>query len=65
MNTPSHFLVNAALEKILPRLAIAKSAFLLGSIAPDLPLYILSYSRHDTASLPIDTAYFQVSTLPR
>jgi len=42
MNTPSHFLVNAALGKSLPQKAIAKSAFLLGSVAPDLPLYLLS-----------------------
>jgi len=42
MNTPSHFLVNAALEKSLPHRAIAKSAFLFGSVAPDLPLYVLS-----------------------
>ena len=42
MNTPSHFLVNAAVEKSLPDLPIAKTAFLLGSVAPDLPLYILT-----------------------
>ena len=42
MNTPSHFLVNAALAKGWRGLPIVKSAFLLGSIAPDLPLYLLS-----------------------
>lgn len=42
MNTPSHFLVNAALVKRWRDRAIVKSAFLFGSIAPDLPLYLLS-----------------------
>lgn len=42
MNTPSHFLMTAALDKSLPRVPIVKRAFLLGSIAPDLPLWILS-----------------------
>ncbi|HEY9728078.1 MAG TPA: metal-dependent hydrolase [Chroococcales cyanobacterium] len=44
MNTPSHFLMTAALDKSLPRVPIVKRAFLLGSIAPDLPLWILSIS---------------------
>lgn len=44
MNTPSHFLMTAALDKSLPRVPIVKNAFLLGSIAPDLPLWILSIS---------------------
>ena len=42
MLTPSHLLMTAALDKSLPRVPIVKSAFLLGSIAPDLPLWILS-----------------------
>ena len=42
MNTPSHFLMTAALERALPRIPIVKSAFLLGSVAPDLPLWGLS-----------------------
>lgn len=42
MNTPSHFLMTAALEKACPRLQIAKGAFLLGAVAPDLPLWIIS-----------------------
>lgn len=42
MNTPSHFLMTAALEKALPRVPIAKSAFLLGSVAPDVALWLLS-----------------------
>jgi hypothetical protein len=42
MLTPSHFLMTAALDKGLPRIPIVKSAFLLGSVAPDLPLWLLS-----------------------
>ncbi|MBW4545613.1 MAG: metal-dependent hydrolase [Symplocastrum torsivum CPER-KK1] len=42
MNTYSHFLMTAALDKSLPRVPIVKRAFLLGSVAPDLPLWILS-----------------------
>jgi membrane-bound metal-dependent hydrolase YbcI (DUF457 family) len=42
MNTPSHFLMTAALDKALPRVPIHRQAFLLGSIMPDLPLWILS-----------------------
>lgn len=42
MNTPSHFLITAALERILPRVPIVKPAFLLGAVAPDLPLWLLS-----------------------
>lgn len=42
MNTPSHFLMTAALDKALPRVPIHQQAFLLGSVAPDLPLWILS-----------------------
>jgi hypothetical protein len=43
MNTPSHFLMTAALRKALPRLSMSRSAVLLGSIAPDIPLYLLSF----------------------
>jgi membrane-bound metal-dependent hydrolase YbcI (DUF457 family) len=42
MNTPSHFLMTAALDKALPRIPIHQKAFLIGSIAPDMPLWILS-----------------------
>ncbi|MBF2000205.1 MAG: zinc dependent phospholipase C family protein [Synechococcales cyanobacterium M58_A2018_015] len=42
MNTPSHFLMTAALDQALPRVPIVKQAFLLGSVAPDLPLWVLS-----------------------
>jgi LexA-binding, inner membrane-associated putative hydrolase len=34
--------MTAALEKALPRVPIAKGAFLFGSVAPDLPLWLLS-----------------------
>ena len=41
MNTPSHFLINAAVAKFSRR-PVAIGAFLIGSIAPDTPLYLLS-----------------------
>ncbi len=43
MNTPTHFLMTAALRKALPSLRMRRSAVLLGSLAPDLPLYALSF----------------------
>ena len=70
MNTPSHFLMTAALEKALPRIPIVRGAFLLGSIAPDLPLWMLSiggiayyhwilgWSFSDTFRLMFDQLYF-------
>jgi hypothetical protein len=42
MNTPSHFLMTAALRQALPRQPMATSAWLLGAVAPDIPLYLLS-----------------------
>lgn len=42
MRTPSHFLITAVLRKALPRIPIVKSAVLLGSVAPDIPLLLLS-----------------------
>ncbi|MDX2242100.1 MAG: zinc dependent phospholipase C family protein [Leptolyngbyaceae cyanobacterium bins.302] len=42
MLTPSHLLTTAALDKAMPRVTIHRQAFLLGSVAPDLPLWILS-----------------------
>ena len=41
MNTPSHFLIGAAVAKFA-RHPIVTGAFLVGSIAPDIPLYLLS-----------------------
>ncbi|MBW4541248.1 MAG: hypothetical protein KME43_19230 [Myxacorys chilensis ATA2-1-KO14] len=70
MNTPSHFLMTAALDKALPRVPIVKRAFLLGAIAPDLPLWLLSigsilyyhlilgWTRAETARLMFDDLYF-------
>ncbi|MGF1498431.1 MAG: metal-dependent hydrolase [Elainellaceae cyanobacterium] len=42
MNTHSHFLMTVALDRTCRRIPIVKSAFLLGSVAPDLPLWLLS-----------------------
>ncbi len=42
MNTPSHWIMTAALDKAFPRVPIVKSAFLFGSIAPDIALWLLS-----------------------
>ena len=41
MNTPSHFIINAALRKRAGPARIPGSAFLLGSVLPDLPLWLL------------------------
>lgn len=70
MLTPSHFLMTAALDKGLRRIPIVKSAFLLGSVAPDLPLwllsigsiiyyhYILGWSVANTSRLMYDKLFF-------
>jgi membrane-bound metal-dependent hydrolase YbcI (DUF457 family) len=70
MNTPSHFIMTAALERGLQRVPILKRAFLLGSIAPDIPLWLLSiggmiyypliqgWSRESTARFMFDELYF-------
>jgi membrane-bound metal-dependent hydrolase YbcI (DUF457 family) len=42
MNTPSHVIINAALRKALPRIAIPRGAFLIGGFMPDMPLLLLS-----------------------
>ncbi|HEY9622785.1 MAG TPA: metal-dependent hydrolase [Crinalium sp.] len=71
MNTPSHFIMTAALERASPRASIAKWAFLIGSVAPDLPLwllsiggmmyyqYILGWSKADTFRIMFDHLYFE------
>lgn len=43
MNTPTHLVVNAALHKRATAggVAIARSAFLLGAVLPDIPLWLL------------------------
>lgn len=44
MNTPSHLIINAALRKALAgRVSIPMGAALWGGLAPDLPLYLLSF----------------------
>ncbi len=43
MNTPTHFLMTAALRKALPDWEIPRSAVYLGAVAPDVPLYLLSF----------------------
>jgi len=42
MNTPTHALLNWAIAKSLPVSSFPASAVLLGSIAPDIPLYCLT-----------------------
>lgn len=42
MNTPTHALINWTLSKSIKDVSFPKSAVLLGSIAPDIPLYFLS-----------------------
>lgn len=70
MHTPSHFLMGAALDQSLPRVPIVRSAFLLGFVAPDIPLYLLSigtfvyyhfhlgWSMAETAHLMFDQLFF-------
>lgn len=71
MNTPSHFLMTAAIGQAFSNRSIARKAFLLGSIAPDLPLWLLSlggliyyhgwlgWSLAKTMQLMYDELYFQ------
>ena len=42
MQTYSHLLMTAAARKAMPSLEIPRSAALLGSVAPDLPLYVMT-----------------------
>lgn len=70
MNTPTHLLMTAALRKGLPRFRMVPSAVLLGSVAPDIPLYLLSvggliyfqqfagWTLSDSARHIFDTLYF-------
>lgn len=41
MNTPAHIVIAASVAKAVPAVPM-NSAFLLGSVAPDLPLYAMS-----------------------
>ena len=70
MNTPAHIVIAASLAKAVPAVPMS-SAFLLGSVAPDLPLYALSlvgglyYTRvkkmppKDAADLMFNTLFFE------
>lgn len=42
MNTPSHFLIHAAIAKGASNPNLVRSAFLWGAVAPDIPLTTLS-----------------------
>lgn len=42
MNTPSHIIINAAIHKKSSMKIIPKSAFILGSFLPDIPLGLLT-----------------------
>lgn len=47
MNTPSHLVINAAIEKKFDaKLKLAKSAFLWGSVLPDLPFALLAWGTY-------------------
>jgi membrane-bound metal-dependent hydrolase YbcI (DUF457 family) len=71
MNTPSHFLITAALRQGFRRSPIATSAWLFGAVAPDIALYALSiggalyyrallgWSPNATWSHLFGTLYFQ------
>lgn len=71
MNTPTHFLITAAIRKAAPGWNIPRGAVWLGSVAPDIPLYLLSiggllYYRYalgwelrDAARHIFDTLYFE------
>lgn len=62
--------MTAAINKFLPRTPIVKSAFLLGAVVPDLPLWLLSigglvyycflrgWTMADAARLLFDDLYF-------
>jgi membrane-bound metal-dependent hydrolase YbcI (DUF457 family) len=69
VNTPSHFIIHAALAKRAKNPNLVRSAFLWGAVAPDIPLVLLSmisplYFRSQgmpmSESMPyiFDTLYF-------
>ncbi|NNJ11995.1 metal-dependent hydrolase [Chloroflexales bacterium ZM16-3] len=71
MNTPSHLIINAALRKRANAggaLAIPRSAFLLGAVLPDIPLWLLwigayvyyRYVLGDMAVTPMDPRFDQL-----
>ena len=56
MNTPSHFIMTATLRKALPKLNMPRGAVWLGSVMPDLPLYVLAYLRTHEQSWGLSAA---------
>ena len=44
MMTQSHFLMTAALRRAMPQARMPAAAVLLGSVAPDIPLTVLSFA---------------------
>jgi membrane-bound metal-dependent hydrolase YbcI (DUF457 family) len=69
LNTPSHFIIHAAIAKRAKNPKLVRSAFLWGAVAPDIPLTLLSilgglYFRNqgltsrEAARLMFDTLYF-------
>ena len=71
MNTPSHLIINAALRKWVTtngQRTIPRSAFLLGAVLPDLPLFLLwigayTYYRYllgDLSITPMDSRFDQL-----
>jgi Zinc dependent phospholipase C len=69
LNTPSHFIIHAALAKRVSNPKLIRSAFLWGAVAPDFPLMLLSigggfYFRNqgmnsrEAAHLMFDRLYF-------
>ena len=70
MNTPSHWLIHAAIAKRARNSKLVRSAFLWGAVAPDIPLTLLSiisplYFRSqgmpfsETMPYIFDTLYFK------
>ncbi len=70
LNTPSHLIMTAALRKRIRSQPIPRGAFLLGSVMPDIPFWLLSigggifyrywlgWSREAAARHMFDTLYF-------
>lgn len=68
MNTPSHLIINAALRKRAGPARLRGSAFLLGAVLPDLPLWLLwmglyCYERYLLGDLAINAMDKQFDTL--
>lgn len=60
MNSPTHFLMTAALRQALPRIPMVRSAVLIGSVAPDVAFYLLTLSSflyfHNVMGWPLNEA---------